>query len=88
MAITLEKEEYEHKKEMLAKAKILKNKAQSVIAKVQKNDIGKATELEDMIATYRMNVVNKNPDINKFDDAAIEIAMIPIYETISNIGVV
>ena len=79
MALVLTKEEYERKKAMISKAEMLKKKAQEKISSIK--DMEKAIRLEDMIALYRMNVM-KSPDINKFDDAAIEIAMIPIYETI------
>jgi len=82
MAITLTKEEYECKKAFLAKAKRLKNEASKAISRIQKKDMDKAIELEDMIADFRMNVV-KNPGV-KGNNEKIEIAMIPIYETISN----
>ena len=85
MAITLTKEEYEHKMAMLAKARMLKNKVIEIITKVQKKNMDKAIELEDMVAVYKMNIV-KNPEV-RGNDEKIEIAMIPIYETISNMGV-
>ncbi len=85
MAITLTKEEYEHKKAMLVKARMLKTKASEVITRVQKKDMDKAIELEDMIADYKMMVV-KIPEV-RGNDEKIEIAMIPIYETISNMVV-
>lgn len=86
MSITLTKEEYEYKMAMLAKARVLKNKANQKINDVQKKDMDKAIELEDMIAVYRMNVVNKNPE-NQGNIEKSEIAMIPIYETIANVAV-
>ena len=60
---------------------MLKNRANEKISHVQESSMDEAIRLEDMIAVYRMNMV-KNPNVNKFDDAAVEIAMIPIYEVV------